>query len=96
MPCAKFCVNWSRNVGGVGKNQFSGFRDLAKNIQDENGRGLDQKMQQTPVHLCVQVFGLWEVWCGSYSPKRVFLGIAPPRDRRVWILSSAVTSRTWI
>ena len=32
MPCAKFCVNWSRNVGGVAKKQFSAFRDLAKNI----------------------------------------------------------------
>ena len=32
MPWAKFCVNWSRNVGGVGKRQFCGFRDLAKNI----------------------------------------------------------------
>ena len=32
MPCAKFCVNWSRNVGGVAKKQFCGFCDLAKNI----------------------------------------------------------------
>ena len=32
MSCAKFCVNWSRNVGGVAKKQFCGFRDLAKNI----------------------------------------------------------------
>ena len=32
MPWAKFCVNWSRNVGGVAKKQFSAFRDLAKNI----------------------------------------------------------------
>uniref|UniRef100_A0A8C5B5Y2 NAD-dependent epimerase/dehydratase domain-containing protein n=1 Tax=Gadus morhua TaxID=8049 RepID=A0A8C5B5Y2_GADMO len=31
-------------------------------------------MQQTPVR------------CGSYSPKRVFLGIAPPSGRQVWIL----------
>ena len=89
MPWAKFCVNWSRNVGGVAKKQFCGFRDFAKKILDANGRGLCQKMQQTPVHLCVQVFGLWKVRCGSYSPKRVFLGIAPPSDRRVWILSSA-------
>ena len=29
MPCAKFCVNWSKNVGGVGKRQFSCFRNLA-------------------------------------------------------------------
>ena len=32
MSFAKFCVNWSRNVGGVAKKQFCGFRDLAKNI----------------------------------------------------------------
>ena len=30
MPCAKFCVNWSRIVGGVAKIQFCGFRDFAK------------------------------------------------------------------
>ena len=28
--CAKFGVDWSRNVGGVGKKQFCGFRDFAK------------------------------------------------------------------
>ena len=28
--CAKFGVDWSRNVGGVAKKQFSGFRDFAK------------------------------------------------------------------
>ena len=27
---AKFCVNWSRIVGGVAKIQFCGFRDFAK------------------------------------------------------------------
>ena len=32
MSCAKFGVDWSRNVGGVAKKQFCGFRDLAKNI----------------------------------------------------------------
>ena len=32
MSCAKFGVDWSRNVGGVAKIQFCGFRDLAKNI----------------------------------------------------------------
>ena len=32
MSCAKFGVDWSRNVGGVAKKQFWGFRDLAKNI----------------------------------------------------------------
>uniref|UniRef100_A0A8C5C6C3 C2 domain-containing protein n=1 Tax=Gadus morhua TaxID=8049 RepID=A0A8C5C6C3_GADMO len=30
MPFAKFGVDWSRNVGGVGKKQFCGFRDFAK------------------------------------------------------------------
>ena len=30
MPCAKFGVDWSRNVGGVGKKQFCGFCDFAK------------------------------------------------------------------
>ena len=30
MSCAKFGVDWSRNVGGVGKKQFCGFRDIAK------------------------------------------------------------------
>ena len=30
MPCAKFGVDWSRNVGGVGKKLFCGFRDFAK------------------------------------------------------------------
>ena len=32
MLCAKFGVNWTRNVRGVGKKQFSGFRDFAKNM----------------------------------------------------------------
>ena len=31
MSCAKFGVDWSRNVGGVAKKQFCGFRDFAKN-----------------------------------------------------------------
>ena len=30
MPFAKFCVNWSRNVGGVAIKLFCGFRDFAK------------------------------------------------------------------
>ena len=30
MSCAKFCVNWSRNVRVVAKIQFCGFRDFAK------------------------------------------------------------------
>ena len=30
MSCAKFCVNWSGNVGEVGKKQFCGFRHFAK------------------------------------------------------------------
>ena len=32
MSCAKFGVDWSRNVGGVAKIQFCGLRNLAKNI----------------------------------------------------------------
>ena len=32
MSCAKFGVDRARNVGGVAKKQFCGFRDLAKNI----------------------------------------------------------------
>ena len=30
MSCARFGVDWSRNVGGVGKRQFRGFRDFAE------------------------------------------------------------------
>ena len=30
MLCAKFGVDRARNVGGVAKKQFCGFRDLAK------------------------------------------------------------------
>ena len=30
MPCAKFGVDWLRNVGGVAKIQFCGFRDFAQ------------------------------------------------------------------
>ena len=30
MPCAKFGVDRSRNVGGVGKKLFCGFHDFAK------------------------------------------------------------------
>ena len=30
MPCAKFGVDCPRNVGGVAKIQFCGFRDFAK------------------------------------------------------------------
>ena len=30
MSCAMFDVDRSRNVGGVGKRQFSGFRDFAE------------------------------------------------------------------
>ena len=28
--CAKFGVDWSRNVGGVGKKLFCGFRNFAE------------------------------------------------------------------
>ena len=30
MSCAKFGVDWSRNVGGVGKKKFCGSRDFVK------------------------------------------------------------------
>ena len=30
MPCAKFGVDWSRNVGGVAKIQFCGFHNFAR------------------------------------------------------------------
>ena len=32
ISCAKFGVDWSRNVGGVAKMQFSGFCDFAENL----------------------------------------------------------------
>ena len=32
MSCAKFGVDWARNVGGIAKRQFSGFRDFAKKL----------------------------------------------------------------
>ena len=69
------CKVWCRLVKKCGRSRentvlrFSRFCE--KKIIDANGRGLGQKMQRTPVHLCVQVFGLWEVRCGSYSPKRL-------------------------
>ena len=56
MPCAKFGVDWSRNVGGVGKNSFAVFAILRKKIIDANGRGLCQKMQLTPVNLWIERF----------------------------------------
>ena len=30
MLCAKIGVDWSRNVGGVGKKLFCGFRNFAE------------------------------------------------------------------
>ena len=89
MPCAKFGVDRSRNVGGVAKKRFCGFRDFAKKIIDANGRGLCQKMQQTPVNMWVQVFDCGRFGVGVIAPNALSLGIAPPSGRRVWILSSA-------
>ena len=83
MSYAKFGVDWSRNVGGVAKKQFSGFRDSAKKIIDANGRGLCQKMQQTPVNMWVQVFDCGRFGVGVIAPNASFLGIAPPSGRRV-------------
>ena len=68
MSFAKFGVDWSRNVGGVGKKQFCGFRDFAKKNSDANGRGLCQKMQQTPVNLCVQGFECGRFGVGVIAP----------------------------
>ena len=89
MPCAKFGVDWSGNVGGVAKKQFCGFRDFAKKIIDANGRGLCQKMQQTPVNMCVQGFECRRFGVGVIVPNAFSLGIVPPSGRRVWILPSA-------
>ena len=88
MTCVKFCVNWSGNVGGVAKKHFCGFRDFAKKNLDANGRGLCQKMQQTPVNMCVQGFACGRFGVGVIAPNASFLGIAPPSGRRVWILLS--------
>ena len=68
MTCAKFGVDWSRNVGEVAKKQFSGFRDFAKKNLDANGRGLCQKMHQTPVNLCVQGFECGRFGVGVIAP----------------------------
>ena len=84
----KVGFDWSRNVGGVGKKQFCVFRNFAKKIIDANGRGLCQKMHQTPVNLCVQGFECGRFGVGVIAPNASFLGIAPPSGRRVWILLS--------
>ena len=68
MLCAKFGVDWSRNVGGVGKNSFAVFAILRKKIIDANGRGLCQKMQQTPVNMCIQVFDCGRFGVGVIAP----------------------------
>ena len=39
MSCAKFGVNWARNVGGVAKS-LAVFAILHKENTDANGRGL--------------------------------------------------------
>ena len=88
MPCAKFGVDWSRNVGGIAKIQFCGFRDFAKkNYGRKWAWPMPKDAADSSESVCTR-FSMWEVRCGSYSPKRVFFGIAPPRGRRVWILLS--------
>ena len=72
-----------------GKNTFAVFAILRKKIMDANGRGLCQKMQQTPVNKWVQVFDCGRFGVGVIAPNASFLGIAPPSGRRVWIWSSA-------
>ena len=44
------------------KYSFAVFAILRKKIIDANGRGLGQKMQQTPVNMCAQVFD-----CGRFG-----------------------------
>ena len=65
------------------------FAILRKKIIDANGRGLCQKMQQTPVNMWEQVFDCGRFGVGVIAPNAFSLVIAPPSDRRVWILSSA-------
>ena len=62
--------------------------DWSKKILDANGRGLGQKMQQTPVNMWVQVFDCGRFGVGAIAPNVFLLGIAPPSGRRVWILLS--------
>ena len=68
MPCAKFGVDWSRNVGGVAKKHFCGFRDLAKNIHRRKWAWPRSKMQQTPVNMYVQVFDCGRFGVGVIAP----------------------------
>ena len=68
------------------KCSFAFFAEK-KNI-DANGRGLCQKMQQTPLNMWVQVFDCGRFGVGVIAPNAFSLGIGPPSDRRVWILSS--------
>ena len=65
------------------------FAILRIHFTDANGRGLCQKMQQTPVNMCVQVFDCGRFGVGVIAPNAFSLGIAPPSGQRVWILSSA-------
>ena len=51
-----------------GKNSFAVFAILRKKIPDANGRGLCQKMQQTPVNMCVQVFDSGRFGVGVIAP----------------------------
>ena len=66
MPCAKSCLNWSRNVGGVAKIQFCGLRDLAKNIHGRKWAWpmpKDATDSREPVDIKVLTVGgsLWEL-----------------------------------
>ena len=60
------CKVWCRLVKKCGRSRektvlrFSRFCE--KKIPDANGRGLCQKMQQTPVNMCVQGFE-----CGRFG-----------------------------
>ena len=79
MSCAKFGVDWSRNVGGVGKKQFCGFRDLAKNIPRRPKDAADSSASVCKF-LDSGRFGV-----GAIAPNVFLLGIAPPSGRHVWI-----------
>ena len=88
MSGAKFGVDWAGNVGGVAKRQFSGFRDFAKqNYRRKWAWPMPEDATDSSESVGITFLTVGgSVW--SYSPKASFLGIAPPSDRRVWILSS--------
>ena len=59
MLCAKF---------GVENTVLRFLRFCEKKIMDANGRGICQKMQQTPVNLCVQGFECGRFGVGVIAP----------------------------